>query len=86
MVVVEDGVQRWLYNIPFDVVVDAHSTGSIPEELGHLTSLTYLYLSFNNLVGESTNHEAYLEIEMNLATHSQKCFSRLQETCAQVSG
>ena len=84
-VVVEDGMQCWLYNVGFDVVVVALYTGLIPMELGQLTSLTHLDLSNNRLDGESKNHEAYIEFEVNLATHSQKCFSRPQETCARVS-
>ena len=58
-------MQCWLYNIPFDVVVVAHCTGSIPKELGRLTSLTHLYLHDNKLDGESKNHEAYLEFQVN---------------------
>ena len=72
-------MQWWLYDIGFDVVVVALYTGSIPNELGQLASLTHLYLRNNKLDGESKNHEAYLGFEVNLATHSQKCFSMLQQ-------
>lgn len=43
-------------NTPFDFVLVAHCTGSIPEELAQLTSLTALGVANNKLDGESDGH------------------------------
>lgn len=48
---------KWLKSIRFDVSVVAYYTGSILPELGQLTFLIELYLSFNKLNGKERNAE-----------------------------
>lgn len=57
IIIIVKSVIRWrLYSIRFDVYVVAYYTGSILSELGQLTFLVELYLSFNKLNGKRRKH------------------------------